>query len=426
MHAGVLDALEIELPKRNALLVAISSVSGGSIIGGFYAMGGLPADFRDAVAEHRFNMRRDLLNLLNLIRLPTPGEVKGVKLVPFGNFGRLDVFTNLLDRVLFDGKSFSQGPLTLVPRWMICTTDLRSGNAVGLTTAGIVRLATERPLVAPKGSMHHSTPRFEKFHSSVSPNRIAALVAASGAFPGAFNSMTLHYNSEPDSSRSLQLADGGITDNRGVALLLAADELSRTENIARTDWQLNLIIASDGGKALQELKEGESVGLEFARAIDVVYATSGVSRTGAPKIVHLTPDDANEKLTYLLAPLKAIPLSQLKSFDNKDGLLKKLTEDLLADQIFEQVIKQRDARGDGLASQEARNSITALGESVYAMRKLFETSRATFVGASTLKDDYDPKEAKRLFTLGHFLVLLHRDSITLPVSMFNSNTHFSP
>jgi hypothetical protein len=84
MHAGVLNALETEqMPLKN-----ISAVSGGAIIGSYYAAGGSPTAFRDSLLGHRFNLKRELCDIHNAFRLLTPLRLPGTKirLLPFGDF----------------------------------------------------------------------------------------------------------------------------------------------------------------------------------------------------------------------------------------------------------------------------------------------------------------------------------------------------
>jgi predicted acylesterase/phospholipase RssA len=52
-HTGLLSELE----RLGVRIQAVSSVSGGFIIGSFYAVGGQPSDFLSAVKEGRFSLR---------------------------------------------------------------------------------------------------------------------------------------------------------------------------------------------------------------------------------------------------------------------------------------------------------------------------------------------------------------------------------
>ena len=68
----------------------MASVSGGSIISSYYALGGEPATFAKQVGNGRFQLKRELTDAQNLIRLPFPFTVPftGVKLFPWYEFGR--------------------------------------------------------------------------------------------------------------------------------------------------------------------------------------------------------------------------------------------------------------------------------------------------------------------------------------------------
>jgi hypothetical protein len=72
-HAGLLHALE----KLGIRVKVLSTVSGGSIIGAYYSVGGDPVAFKDAVKGGRLNLKRRMMLLHNAVRLPFPLTVPG-------------------------------------------------------------------------------------------------------------------------------------------------------------------------------------------------------------------------------------------------------------------------------------------------------------------------------------------------------------
>lgn len=290
MHAGVLA----ELDAMRVPVSAVSSVSGGSIVGSFYAAGGAPADLRDAIAAGRFNLKRDLADMHNTLRLPFPFELPYVeaRLFPWMAFGRVDVQAGLVDRVLLGGVTLGEIEDPGRPRLQICTSDLRTGSAVGLSSDGALVQSPARPARDRRGGAIPYEVRRE-FHAAIDPaTPVADLVAASGAFPGAFAALELTLpegnGSEP---RRLLLADGGIVDNWGVGLLLG-----RAREPGDDPWRLDALLVSAGGRVFAQEEEVPAPE-EVRRAIDIIYETAGwrpVDLVGEPKrppIVLLRPDD---------------------------------------------------------------------------------------------------------------------------------------
>jgi len=282
LHAGVLAALE----ERGIPIASLATVSGGSIIGGFYVAGGRPADFRDAVADGRFNLEREVVDFPNLIRLPCPGHVPvvDIKLLWMCSFSRVDVQANLLDRVLLGGKTVAElrrdrnpaNPWWQNPPWWVAgATDLRYGQGVGLAADGVFRRAHAVPSRGLQSSGNQledlrrvpSDPIFLDMSAdeTFDRRRVAELIAVSGAFPGAFGSTVLAIGKDA----SLQIVDGGITDNLGYSLLMSALEREPKR------WPLDMVLISDGGMPLSP-ESDVSAYAEFFRAMDVVYASSGI------------------------------------------------------------------------------------------------------------------------------------------------------
>jgi NTE family protein len=265
VHAGVISKLDEKLREKGVAITHLSTVSGGSIVGAFYAAGGNMEDFRDAVGSGRLNLFRVLSTVPNVARLGFPFQVPftDVKLFPWYTFGRSDVQAELLDRVLFQGKKHVE--LSRGPELQICATDLISGDAVGISRKDWIRLpGVSYENVVDLDGVLRPKPHVPKRITGSGEESLAKLVAASGAFPGAFNAVRLK-NSKP----GLLLSDGGLTDNLGIALLLA-------RHYHEPDWKVDLVIVSDGGASFNE-KAADLIQVfdELPRALDVVYKSAG-------------------------------------------------------------------------------------------------------------------------------------------------------
>jgi len=275
-HAGVLQALE----DLGARISNLSTVSGGSIIGAYYAIGGDPATFARAMADGRFDVKRELMFVHNTLRLPLPMQVPGVgvQLLPFANFDRLDVQRDLLDHTLFRGARLhasvgGRDPDVGQPHLMIAVTDLTYGLQLGLLADGFVRLG--------EGASSWTAYRNAAQEVDVDLD-LADRVAISGAFPMAFPPRRLRVRVTPVGAsgtgwRDLLLVDGGLRDNTGLNLLRAAEALAwrAGQDPAGADyqlpaeWDLDAILVSDGGAIRTVLDKPESgIGL-LPRAFDV-------------------------------------------------------------------------------------------------------------------------------------------------------------
>ena len=308
MHAGVLAELNaMQVPVTN-----LSCVSGGAIIGSFYASGGAPQDFRDAIAAGRMNLKRDMADIHNVLRLPFPGKIPylDVELLPWLTFGRVDVQANLVDRVLLDGATLGDMRAPGLPHLQICTTDLRTGMAVGLAADGAAIRSAPRPARARSGgALPYEVDR--DFHPALAPDtRVADLVAASGAFPGAFGAVEVTLpavGGRP--ARRFLLADGGIMDNWAVGLLLDRHRAAEPDG----PWRLDVLVISAGGRIFKEREV--PVPEELRRAIDIVYETAGwrpveeIDGADRPPIVLLQPTDLDEELPEYRAFANATTLT---------------------------------------------------------------------------------------------------------------------
>lgn len=289
MHAGVLQGLEeLQIPVTN-----ISAVSGGSITATYYALGGWPKSVLNAMLFRQFNTRRDFFDLQNAApMLSIPGT--HVQLLPGHSFGRTDVQAKALDRILLHGRTFHELPPG-GPKLMICVTDLNSGSALGLTS----RWRLTRFLLRPPGeelfpnvrALYGGQPRSSQVSSfallDFGNARLSKAVAASGAFPLAFEPVLLASRQ----AGSFLMADGGVSDNSGMTLLLEADrraslaDVSPGEPRGDKDWALDLAISVDGGAMFQRSSEQPDLtSIDAAgRAVDIIHSRLGPTKPAEPR-----------------------------------------------------------------------------------------------------------------------------------------------
>ena len=160
IHAGILSVLE----DAGLPVSLLSTVSGGSIVGGAYAMGMSAADFRDHLARAKPGLPNDLSNFYPVVaQLFVPG------------YGSGDTYANHFDRAHFRGSTLGDtGPPTLI----INATRYREGTRRAFWPENDGDLALGR------------------------------LVAASGAFPVAFDPVVIEGE---------EFIDGGVVENLGIA-----------------------------------------------------------------------------------------------------------------------------------------------------------------------------------------------------------------
>ncbi len=281
LHAGVLQALE-DLGIRVSNL---STVSGGSIIGSYYAGGGAPEDFVQALRDRRLDLKHRLMLFHNATRLTTPMKVPGleVELFPWYRFDRLDVQEALLADVLLadvdtqallapeQAAQLAPGQ----PHLMIAVTDMKYGFQVGMLSDGLLILGSQ-------GSRVYRGPIYDPDETWSLSRR----VATSGAFPLAFPPRPFRLSVSPATTtyhgpRDLLLVDGGVRDNLGLDLLNAANSSAQAganredpaageasgEFMPKT-WDLDAVLVSDGGAVIGVLEEPGFLSM-LPRAFDV-------------------------------------------------------------------------------------------------------------------------------------------------------------
>ncbi len=260
-NLGVLTYLnEVPLNGRPLLqnVVALSTVSGGTITGARYAIGIKNAE---SLAEIYYSLdtflsKDDLIKLcLERLSEPQGWDNKRVKSL-------INAFADIYDKHLFNYEKF--GKLLSNDR----PIHLRhmSFNATEFAHALQFRFQVSEKIVNPepgepdKGIIGNSYFRVdEKFASKI---RMADILAASSCFPAAFEPINFPtdfvFSDKKNAADMLQkqsglpvgLMDGGIVDNQGVESLLLANERMKRNRNAKTnclspDNLIDLIILSD-------------------------------------------------------------------------------------------------------------------------------------------------------------------------------------
>ena len=190
IHAGFLASLDAQCVPVHLL----STVSGGSIIGAAYAMGVPPAQFAWQLATKQPGLPADIIKIVPV-----------TKDLLFSFLGNITgTYTDHFRRTFFGDMKLADLPDN--PLLLVNVTDLQSGG----DNAREVFFKKRAPSARFNGQGLDET------------LKVAQVVAASGAFPGAFRPATLPWV-EPRArdSKSLQIkerqfVDGGVIDNLGV------------------------------------------------------------------------------------------------------------------------------------------------------------------------------------------------------------------
>jgi predicted acylesterase/phospholipase RssA len=331
-HAGVLAGLEcVRVPVS-----ALSTVSGGSIIGSYYAVGGEPHAFKAMVSAGLFNLKRELLHTGNLLRFGRSlfADILG-RDHPDTRFTQTDVQASLVDRLLYRGLRMADLDSLEDPRLLVNVTDLVSSERIAIGPRGVLTPTSHDPVnrqdYANPTGLVGGYAEFSAFRE-VTGERwpanepLAKIVAASGAFPGAMRPVAVFVPSEPGDSTTTGgwyiLADGGIADNTGLASVRDAMSLARDYNVyqrcasaylpdstivdarcgerpwglspALNPWLVDIVVMSDGS-AMSKAVTPTTTLAELGRTADVMYRMSGPRRpspedtTGHSPVLLISP-----------------------------------------------------------------------------------------------------------------------------------------
>lgn len=266
-HLGVLRLLHrVQLLER---VRALSTASGGTIAGAFYAQ----CTARKVAFEAFDERLREYLVTHDVIdgalrRLGTQDDGRSHALITAaaddyaatlvdGSLGELAVAASHLDEISFNSTDIENGlPFRFVKT---VTRHVRSGNR------------------------RYSIP------DEVSRRlRLADIVAASSCFPAAFEPMTFPRDfalpADAKPTTAVPLMDGGIIDNQGVDALLLVR--------ARRRKEIDLIIVSDADANAAPLFEERPVAtlrMRVRTALAAVAALGGLSAGAAASLVPLLP-----------------------------------------------------------------------------------------------------------------------------------------
>lgn len=352
LHAGAL----YELNNRGVAVSHMSTVSGGSIIGTFYAVGGDPRDFLNAVIAGRFNLSRYVIRMDNVLRMICPEWVASLFQTADGICGitRVDIQARLLRELFLGDSDWDSLQGESVPALLINSTDLANGIAVGFSRTHVLfgSLLTGQPFTL-RRDLRIKVPE---------EMSLSKVVAVSGAFPGAFPTTDVQlellgpslsevadknvrlrqwlerasHEGKPRTI-SLQLTDGGVLDNTGLMQFQNAWHLAH--NPARRpglfeewehksgrrldgDWFVPGVLALNGGKPFRSAERQSGLGV-LARVLDV--ATGPTQRAAIENLtlarrLPLTVIDLSPDLLSLISSESPDPLSGRHSIAADDGL----------------------------------------------------------------------------------------------------------
>jgi hypothetical protein len=411
------------------------------------------------------------LCLLGSVRIPA--GMKSYSLLPFfAECSRTSLQGDLLRHNFLGDTLAKAGPVKGRPELMLGMTDIAGNRMMGVTPTGFVNIWLHGPLerfsfANPAGIGNtRNQANFFPEHLAHLPGeqRLASLVAASGAFPGALPSYRLRLpytvkNHAPSSSTYL-LADGGLTDNSGI-VLLDAGQLLATEaqhyianpfpdsqnppsewHIPR--WNIDLILASDAS-AYSTADLPGSAFAEFVQAMDVangnaggadMFAVRGKDDHSRPPILLLsprsiTPDPVSTRGKHLTIVLPGVEGFQVGK--NQYSVPVGITEDTLwfiadhmdadhqeeADHLLVSLIESGVITQGGIDQAMSHTLLTSTDRSglktlekldrlTELVRREFERRLIVFIRTPTLRDQIDRATAKSIFILGKYIVQLNQ------------------
>jgi hypothetical protein len=242
----------VELAALDAHCVPISylsTVSGGSIIGGYYALGRRPEDFARVVWKEKPGLPQERFAFKEIVGAFTSSS-----------YGSADTYTSHFARVYFGESTLAELPD--VPLYIPNVTDLET----------VPRNSREVVFRRRAAQLQGSDGR--SLDQSI---RIADVVAASGAFPGAFAPKHIEWAASDAADFQAPVArrrfiDGGVVENLGVQGLIRFLEQSRSPDGPQLK-RPHILIISDASKQSEPRTYDAKVGLVdlLQRAGDITY-----------------------------------------------------------------------------------------------------------------------------------------------------------
>ncbi len=201
IHAGVLQALDEARLRINYL----STVSGGSIVGAYYALGYTPEEFKTVLKRSKPELPNDLLDYRNVFRAWVHPK-----------YSSSDTFSAHLERVFF-----GRAALVDSGKWPLLIVNATDYDA-------------EREF----------REVFYKKNNAARRNntKLAEIVAASAAFPLAFQPKTIKWTNAAGVRVRRRFVDGGLADNLGL------EGLHRFFVLEPTEPPPDILIISDASK----------------------------------------------------------------------------------------------------------------------------------------------------------------------------------
>ncbi|MCP3446149.1 patatin-like phospholipase family protein [Bradyrhizobium sp. CCGUVB14] len=265
IHAGVLQALD----EKCVPIRYLTTVSGGSIVGAYYALGYTPQQFKEKLKRQRPGLPDEYLAVWNQAR-----SWLGVST-------NAETYTDFFSRVFFGSKVLAD--TDLFPQLLVNATDIeRSSNAREVFFKG----------------RSQALPELDR-------TRLADVVAASAAFPGVFQPRTIVWPApagEP-ALANRRFVDGGVVENLGYTGLVRFLAISeRPEASPKVDY----LIISDASaeEASGSLPNTVDPWELLSRSQDISYAfqvslvhelLDGEQPKGLPKPLFVRAQEADIK-----------------------------------------------------------------------------------------------------------------------------------
>jgi len=245
IHAGFLKALDEHcVPTRY-----LTTVSGGSIIGAYYALGYPPDSFKKMLAHETPGLPDDIANIWwASANWWLPG------------WSNADTYSHHLSNVFFGSRTLDDTGVT--PQILVNATDLENLDSNQVREVFFL-------------GRNEQFPELDK-------TKVADIVAASAAFPGAFQPKRIYWplGWSDEAPQNRRFVDGGVVENlgySGLARFLEIKTQLRLKGQLRTldDTALkpDLFIVSDASAALSIGPLPDKVGLLelLSRSQDVSY-----------------------------------------------------------------------------------------------------------------------------------------------------------
>jgi predicted acylesterase/phospholipase RssA len=252
IHAGVLDALD----RHCVPIRYLSTVSGGSIIGAYYALGIRPSQFKDRLMAEAPGLPDDLVDISSTFQH-----------LFFPMWSTADTYAKHFKNVFFGSTTLNDTGDN--PKLLINVTDIEAETK------------SAREIL------------FKTDNSELNATTLGDAVAASGAFPGAFQAKALPWlpaTGQGGITRR-RFVDGGVVENLGLTGL---DRYVKT--LAPQETEPDIVIISDASKRGRAEKISGKAGVVklITRSLDISYdfAFSLIDQTiGLEKYVLIRSSD---------------------------------------------------------------------------------------------------------------------------------------